>query len=135
MAEQQPGAGARQRIDKWLFFARLAKSRSLAQDQIASGLVLVNDKPASQPSQLLKPGDRLVLKRPRGDMIVVVRGAGERRGPYEEARLLYDDVTPPPDPDARLTTLEQAMRLPGTGRPSKKERRALDRLRPGLDED
>ena len=58
--------------------------------------------------------------------VLVVKAPGMRRGPYEEARLLYDDESPPPE---RLTPFEQAQRAPGAGRPEKRERRALDRLR------
>ena len=63
-------------------------------------------------------------------MLLVVT-AGDRRGPYEEARLLYQDLTPPPSEEDKLGPLEQATRLPGSGRPTKKERRAIDRLQPG----
>ena len=70
----------------------------------------------------------------RMDRVVVVKSGGTRRGPYEEARLLYDDQTPPKEPSDRLTLLEQAMRQPGSGRPTKKERRALDRFLSDSDE-
>jgi ribosome-associated heat shock protein Hsp15 len=113
-----------QRIDKWLFFARVFKSRSLAQAAISSGHVRVNGDPMRQPSRQLAPGDRLDIKLERRDMNLVVKAMGERRGPYPEARLLYEDLTPPAE--ARLNMLEQAQRIPGSGRPTKKERRALD---------
>lgn len=133
MAESQPDHGSRQRIDKWLFFARVFKSRSIAQDQVAAGRISVNDQRITQPSHLLKPGDRLVISQQRRDTILVVRQAGSRRGPYEEARLLYEDLTPPQDPTEKLSAFEQAIREPGSGRPTKKERRAIDRLHPGDD--
>lgn len=120
----------RQRLDKWLFFARMAKSRSLAQSYIQSGNVRVNGAPVRQPSHMVKIGDRLDISFERMDRILVVRASGERRGPYDEAKLLYDDETPPRPPGERLTLLEQAVREPGSGRPTKKERRALDRLMP-----
>ncbi len=126
--KQQPQDAGRQRLDKWLFFARMVKSRSLAQSYILSGNVRVNGNAVRQSSHLVKPGDRLELSFERSSKILVVLASGERRGPYEEARLLYDDQTPPPAPGDRMTPLEQAMREPGSGRPTKKERRALDRF-------
>ncbi len=133
--KQQPHDSGRQRLDKWLFFARMVKSRSLAQTYIQSGKVRVNDTPVRQPSHMVKVGDRLDISFERMDRILVVKAAGERRGPYEEARLLYDDKTPPRPPGERLTLLEQAVREPGSGRPTKKERRALDRFMTDSDEE
>ncbi len=126
--ETQPGSGSRQRIDKWLFFTRMVKSRSLAQSHIQSGHVRINGGRALQPSQTIKAGDTVELALERRDIVLVVKSCGERRGPYEEARLLYEDLTPPPDETKRLTAYEQAMRATGAGRPTKKERRAIDRL-------
>ncbi|UHS57766.1 RNA-binding S4 domain-containing protein [Agrobacterium vaccinii] len=133
--KQQPHDSGRQRLDKWLFFARMVKSRSLAQTYIQSGKVRVNDTTVRQPSHMVKVGDRLDISFERMDRILVVKAAGERRGPYEEARLLYDDKTPPRPPGERLTLLEQAVREPGSGRPTKKERRALDRFMTDTDEE
>ncbi|WP_112830469.1 RNA-binding S4 domain-containing protein [Rhizobium cremeum] len=127
-ADQQPPSGSRQRIDKWLFFARILKSRTLAQERVSAGHVKVNGVSVRQPSHLLKPGDRLEIALERRDLVVVVLKPGERRGPYEEARQLYEDQTPP-EPE-RISALEQAVRSSGSGRPTKKERRAIDRLRP-----
>ncbi|ACI57078.1 ribosome-associated heat shock protein Hsp15 [Rhizobium leguminosarum] len=126
--ETQPTSGSRQRIDKWLFFARMVKSRSLAQSHVQSGHVRVNGERCKHPSQMVKPGDRIELTLERRDVVLVMRLAGERRGPYEEARLLYEDLSPLPDEAKRLTPYEQAIRATGTGRPTKKERRAIDRL-------
>lgn len=127
-SETQPGGGSRQRIDKWLFFTRTVKSRSLAQSHIQSGHVRINGERALQPSQMVKTGDRVELALERRDVVLIVKSGGERRGPYEEARLLYEDLTPPPDEAKRLTPYEQAMRATGTGRPTKKDRRAIDKL-------
>ena len=78
------------------------------------------------PRDLVEPVEVLVALF----IIVVVKAAGERRGPYEEARLLYDDATPPRE---RLTKFEQATREPGAGRPEKKERRQMERLKGRFD--
>ncbi len=126
--DRQPSSGSRQRIDKWLFFSRMMKSRSLAQVHVQKGHVRVNGERVIQPSHGIKAGDRIELSLERRDVVLIVRLPGERRGPFEEARLLYDDLTPPPDEAKRLTPFEQALRAPGSGRPTKRERRAIDRL-------
>ncbi|MEX2742565.1 RNA-binding S4 domain-containing protein [Rhizobium mongolense] len=126
--ETQPGSGSRQRIDKWLFFSRMVKSRSLAQGHIQSGHVRINGERVQQPSQTVKAGDRVELTLDRRDVVLIVKASGERRGPFEEAKLLYEDLTPPQGETKRLTPYEQAIRSTGAGRPTKKERRAVDRL-------
>lgn len=135
--EEQPDGQARQRIDKWLFFARLRKSRSLAAKSVESGNVRVNGVNIRQPSHAVRPGDVIVLALDRHDMVVKVLLTGERRGPYEEARLLYSDMTPPPPPREERNLFAQATRERGTGRPTKRERRETDRLQafPGDDDD
>lgn len=135
--EEQPAGQARQRIDKWLFFARLRKSRSLAAKSVETGDISVNGVKIRQPSHPVRPGDILVVSLDRHDMTVKVLEPGERRGPYEEARLLYEDMTPPPPPREERSLYEQATRERGTGRPTKRERRETDRLQPfpGDDED
>ena len=127
--EQSPESG-RQRLDKWLFFARMVKTRSLAQTYINSGNVSVNGATVRQSSHMLKLGDMLHLTFERMDRVLCVKASGVRRGPFDEARLLYDDLTPPREPKDRLSRLDQAVREPGSGRPTKKDRRAIDRLLP-----
>ncbi|WP_377293588.1 RNA-binding S4 domain-containing protein [Rhizobium sp. SG2393] len=121
----QPGE-ARQRLDKWLFFTRLVKSRSLAQKLIEDGRVRINGTRTTQSSAQLRIGDTLVLDLDHRDMTIKVLAAGERRGPAPEARLLYEDLTPAPTPEDTAPVF--AAREPGAGRPTKRERRAIDRL-------
>lgn len=135
MHEKELQPGSRQRIDKWLFFARMAKSRSIAQALVNSNHVRVNGGLVSQASFQVKPGDRIELKLERRDLILVVKAGGARRGPFEEARLLYEDLTPPPEEREKLTAFEQAQRQPGAGRPTKRERRLTDRLFPDIGDD
>ena len=125
---EQPQSGSRQRIDKWLFFARMVKSRSLAQAHVQSGHVRVNGERVVQPSHQIKAGDRVELALERRDVILIVRLPGERRGPFAEAQMLYEDLSPPPDATNQPTRFEQAVRAPGSGRPTKRERREIDRL-------
>ena len=126
MADQPPTQ--RQRIDKWLFFARIAKSRTLAQEWIEAGHVAVNGEKVRRSSADIKVGDTVEVTTRDGDFVLIVQAPGERRGPYEEARHLYEDRSPP---RVRLTPFEQAQREPGAGRPAKKERRDVDRLKNG----
>jgi ribosome-associated heat shock protein Hsp15 len=136
MPENQPLVAARQRIDKWLFFTRVAKSRSLAQALVSGGKVAVNGQRIAQSSVQVKAGDMVAVTLERRDVVLKVVGPGDRRGPYEEARLLYEDLSPPPPPRDAFTPFEQAQRAVGAGRPEKKDRRAIDRLkRAGTPED
>ncbi|KQV39642.1 RNA-binding protein [Rhizobium sp. Root73] len=133
MGEKQPPSlpVVRQRLDKWLFFTRLQKSRSIAQKAIESGDVRVNEARITQPSHALKAGDVVVVSLDRRDITVRVLLAGARRGPYEEARLLYEDLTPAVVPGEKPNAFEQATRERGSGRPTKKERRDVDKLKQG----
>ncbi|RUW85420.1 RNA-binding S4 domain-containing protein, partial [Mesorhizobium sp. M8A.F.Ca.ET.059.01.1.1] len=88
---------------------------------------------AAQASDLVKLGDVLTITLDRRIFVWKVLGAGVRRGPAEEARTLYEDMSPPPAPKAdALPDAIPALREAGSGRPTKKERRQTDRL---LDED
>jgi ribosome-associated heat shock protein Hsp15 len=119
----------RQRIDKWLFFSRAVKSRSLAAKLVTAGRVRINRDKAAQASDLVKPGDVLTITLERVIHIWKVVGTGVRRGPAEEARRLYEDLTPPPVPKAEAAASAIApLREAGSGRPTKKERRQTDRL-------
>ncbi|CAN7297270.1 RNA-binding S4 domain-containing protein [Mesorhizobium amorphae] len=122
-------AEGRQRIDKWLFFSRAVKSRSLAAKLVVAGRVRINRDKAAQASDLVKPGDVLTITLERRIFVWKVLGVGVRRGPAEEARLLYEDMSPPPAPKGEaVPDAIPALRDAGSGRPTKKERRQTDRL-------
>ncbi|BCH21834.1 RNA-binding S4 domain-containing protein [Mesorhizobium sp. L-8-3] len=124
--------GGRQRLDKWLFFARVVKSRSLAAKLVQSGRVRVNRDKAEQAAHPVRPGDVLTITLDRRILVLKVLAGGVRRGPAEEARTLYEDLTPPPAPrDAALPDALPPLRDAGSGRPTKKERRETDRFRSG----
>ena len=89
----EPSAN-RQRIDKWLFFARVVKSRSLAAKLAASGHVRVNREKITQASHPVKPGDVLTIALDRRVLVYRIVASGTRRGPAEEARRLYEDLAP-----------------------------------------
>ncbi len=82
----------RQRLDKWLWFARFAKTRSAAARLVEDGHVRVEGRRVEQPAHGLKPGDVLTLALPHATVVVRLHELGTRRGPYEEARLLYEIV-------------------------------------------
>ena len=112
----------RQRLDKWLWCSRLAKTRSGAQRAIEAGRVRINGIRALKASRFLQTGD-VVTATLLGRLTVVrVLAASERRGPATAARALYEDLTPTaPEKPA-------ATRQPGGPRPTKRDRRRLDAL-------
>ena len=114
------------RVDRWLWFARFYKSRTLAAEACASRRVRINGAPVAKPGHALRVGD--VLTFPLGPHIRVIKVAAlaARRGPFAEARLLYEDLAPPAATPAPPPTIGQRDR--GEGRPTKAERRAIDRL-------
>jgi ribosome-associated heat shock protein Hsp15 len=114
------------RIDKWLWAARFFKTRSLAAAACTGGKVDVNDE-AAKPARLVRVGDRLHVTVPGGRRVARVLALSERRGPPAQARTLYEDLTPPAPP--RLRQPPPSSRPPGAGRPTKRERREIDRLR------
>lgn len=119
-----------QRIDKWLWYARFLKTRTLAGRYVADGKVRVNRARVTKPGHKICAGDVLTFTLHRQLRIIEVLAPGTRRGPADEARSLYDDLTPaPPEAsaeDAAQTAAAPAQRAMGAGRPTKKERRELD---------
>lgn len=114
-----------ERVDKWLWAARFFKSRTLAAAACAGGKVDVNGQSA-KPARLVRPGDRLEITLPRGRRIVRIAALSARRGPGAAAAALYEDLTPPPPP--REIRVPPVYRPKGLGRPTKRERRLLERL-------
>ncbi|MEO1264129.1 MAG: RNA-binding S4 domain-containing protein [Pseudomonadota bacterium] len=129
-------AGA-QRLDKWLWFARVVKTRSLATALVQQGRVRVNRVKVAKPSQALKPGDVVTVTAHRRLRILKVVQPGARRGPAPEAQQLYEDLTPEPEAkpaDVRAVATSLPRREPGAGRPTKRDRRAVESLRRRSDE-
>ena len=115
------------RLDKWLWAARVFKTRSLAAQACDGGKVDVNAA-AAKPAKTLRPGDvvRVTLPQSRHRVLKVLV-LDDRRGSPVVARGLVEDLTPPEPPRIRLAPPPR--REAGAGRPTKQERRALDRLR------
>ena len=117
------------RIDKWLWHARFVKSRTLGQKLAESGKVRLNKDPVVKAHTLVRAED--VLTFPLGPYIRVIKvlALGTRRGPAKEAQELYEDLAPP-QPEARVPKTDLAARREkGAGRPTKRDRRALDKLK------
>jgi ribosome-associated heat shock protein Hsp15 len=122
------GAAATLRLDKWLWHARFARTRSLAAKLVAEARFRINGNPTEKAHHAVRPGD--VLTFPLGPHIRVIKvlGLGARRGPAPEARLLYEDLDPPPPKPPASAEPAVGQREDGAGRPTKRERRAIERL-------
>lgn len=130
-AESEPtaqGPADKLRLDRWLFFSRLVKSRSLAAKMIENGQVRVNSEKTHQPKRAIGPDDVLTIARPGGVKIVKLLACGTRRGPASEAQSLYEDLTPPPPPKDEAPLTPRNAPSPGR-RPTKHERERLQKLK------
>jgi ribosome-associated heat shock protein Hsp15 len=116
----------KQRLDKWLFFSRAVKSRTLAQKLIEAGTVRVNSERTLHTDHQVGAGDVLTMTIHSRLLVWRIVDPGARRGPPAEAQGLYEDLSPPPLPHQPTPLFAQ--RDPGTGRPTKKERREIDGL-------
>jgi ribosome-associated heat shock protein Hsp15 len=133
MEREQPGTV---RLDKWLWAARFYKTRALAVEAIEGGKVEVNDDKAKR-AKAVRLGDRVRLRLGPYEWRLVIRGLSERRGPAPEAQKLYEE-----EEEGRKLRERHAEQLklahqqhgPEKGRPTKKDRRELEKWRKGWDE-
>ena len=88
-------AGASRRLDQWLWFARLVKTRSLATRLCMAGAVSLNRSPVRKPNQMVRIGDVVVTPQGAFQRTMRVLALGTRRGPASEARLLYEEIAAP----------------------------------------
>ena len=121
-------ADSGQRLDQWLWFARVAKTRTLATKLVETGKTRINRTRVAKASRTVRPGDVITLMLHGHVRILKVLGCGTRRGPAQEAQLLYEDMSPPPPPRVKDTTptATPAFREKGAGRPTKRDRRRID---------
>jgi ribosome-associated heat shock protein Hsp15 len=123
----------RVRIDKWLWAARFFKTRALAQAAVIAGKVRLHDE-RIKPAKDVRVGDLLVIRVGEFEWSIAIKALGERRGPAEEARTLYDESA---DSIARRTAQIAERKAFGNpagerrGRPTKRERRQIIRFRDG----
>lgn len=118
------------RIDKWLWFARVVKTRSLAKKLVLSGKVRIDGTRTTSPSVNVRPPNVLTITLARRILVYRLNSTGTRRGAASEAQLLYEDLSPPV---LKTTPIDkpalQAVRGEGAGRPTKRERRKLSEFR------
>jgi ribosome-associated heat shock protein Hsp15 len=123
----------RVRIDKWLWAARFYKTRALAAEVIDGGKVEVNGERARR-ARLVSPGDLVRLRRPPFEQVVTVRAVSEQRGPASVAATLYEETA-----ESRAARDALAVQLKALGpaafrekgKPSKRERRQIERWKRG----
>lgn len=132
-----------QRLDKWLWFARVVKTRTLAAGLVANGRVRINRERITKPAQTVRPGDVVTVSVPGGVRVLKIVAGGVRRGPASEAATLYEEIVPlrsathaklsdggqQGEGDATVAAPGGPVSAAGSGRPTKKDRRLLDRLR------
>lgn len=119
------------RIDRWLWVARLTKTRGLAAEALKAGRVTVGGVVA-KPSREVRAGDIVELRQAAVRRTVLVRALAERRGPPAEAALLYEET--PESIRARAEHAEQRRATrpvfdDGGAQPTKRDRRRLERAR------
>lgn len=136
MAEPVAGPVRKERLDKFLFFSRALKSRTLAQKFIETGAVRVNSDRTDKTDFKVGAGDVLTMMLHNRVVVWRILDCGVRRGPASEAAMLYQDLSPPVLPKAEQSPYDAAVapRGEGAGRPTKKERRLTDRLRDSDDD-
>jgi ribosome-associated heat shock protein Hsp15 len=122
------GAADRQRIDKWLWHARVVRTRGAAAALVAAGLVRINGTRIVAPSRPVRSGDVVTVALDRRVRLLKVTGYAERRGSAEVAAALFEDLTPPAAV-APVPETAAGVRPAGLGRPTKRDRREIDRLR------
>ena len=119
------------RLDKWLWAARFYKTRSLASDAVDGGKVKLNGA-ATKPAKDVKLSDRLQIRAGEQDWEVIVQGLNEQRRPAAEAQLLYQETPVSVQERTRAAELRKIAPAPVAdhkGRPTKRDRRDLNRFR------
>lgn len=118
------------RVDKWLWYGRFFKTRSLAAKIVSSGGVRVNGSHIKKSSALIKVGDTLTFAQSRDVRVIKIAKLGNRRGPAAEAQSLYEDLAPISKNDQNDVKLDR--KHPDSmhsGRPTKKARRNLEAIK------
>ena len=115
-------SGDRQRVDKWLWFARVTRTRTAAQALAVSGQVRVNREKIASASRAVGVGDVLTIVAGPRIRVLKVAAIGLRRGPSTEAQTLFEDLSPPP-------AAPEIQPVRGGARPTTRDRRAIDSFR------
>ena len=124
----ETGQSERQRVVKWLWFSRIVKTRTLASELVSTGKLRVNKLKVSKPSHMVQAGDVLTFTHYGRLRVIKIAAIGARRGPAPEAQVLYGDLSPPVEKSGDAPRSEDpGKRESGAGRPTKKERRDIER--------
>jgi len=128
------GSDTALRLDKWLWYARFFKTRAMATKAIAGGRFRLNGEVMSKPHRAAVIGQTLTFAQADTIRVIRIVALGTRRGPASEAMLLYEDLALPQSKQtkAKAEDSDFEAREKGAGRPTKRERRLTDRLKPGL---
>ena len=119
------------RLDRWLWAARWFKTRALAVRALAGGKIRVNGERPKR-ARLIGPGDEVRIRRGPFEYHVIVRGLTEHRGPASAAERLYEETTASAKTRARLALAlrhQPQISYEGKGRPTKRDRREIERLK------
>jgi len=116
------------RLDTWLWYARFYKSRSLSSKVILSGKVRVNSNKIIKPASKVKINDVLTINHVNAVRIIQIQSLGARRGPASEAQKLYKDLSGDATGSANNKNLSQKSKKDTNKRPTKKDRRLLDKI-------
>ncbi len=118
------------RIDKWLWAARFFKTRSLAAEAVSGGKVEI-DGARARPSRAVRLGNQISVRRGPYEWVVIVKGMTKNRGPASQAQLLYEETDESMRRRQEIVAqlkLERPPEFDAPGRPSKKNRRAMQRF-------
>lgn len=115
---------AKLRVDKWLWYARFFKTRTLAAAQVSAGHVRLNSDRIHKPSVAVGPGDVLTFAQGTHIRVIQIEQLGIRRGPAPEAQALYTDLDPPQPKQDKPPPANPAFE--GKGRPTGRDRRRLE---------
>lgn len=118
------------RLDKWLWAARFFKTRGVAAEAVGGGKVEINGARA-KPSRLVRPGDRLSIRRGPYEWTVIIKNLAKLRGPASQAHALYEETEESlrrREAAVEQMKLERPRQFDSPGRPSKKDRRAMERF-------
>ena len=121
------------RLDKWLWYARFFKTRSLATKLMSSGKLRIDGEVTTKPHRTAQIGQVLTFAQGAHIRVIRIEAIGSRRGPAPEAELLYTDLDPPKRQTAedKVSSRQKHFesRQTGSGRPTKKDRRQTTRLK------
>lgn len=122
----------RQRIDRWIWHARVVKTREFAKALVEGGHVRVDSARETKAGAVVKAGQVLTVTLPGRVRVLKILGFVDHRGSAAVASRLFEDLSPPPPPrEPRVESVVMGTREAGAGRPTKRERRAIDRLTDG----